>query len=302
MSDTAEASANSFVSLNPTNPEGSISGVFDGIAGQYRVELIYFDENDGNANLTVTVADTVTPLTLDQRLSDSDVSPLSHTRQTTHEAIALQTGDRFTITGQQNQQEFARIDAIVFTPIESAGPSITTTAPPSVLEELTDPQPAPSASETSLTNSATLQLESPMPEFLTDVVDLTNQFRAEHGLDPVVFDASLAAAAQTHANHMAQYEFFSHAGLGNSTPLSRAEAAGYQAEAIAENIGAGYDTPEAMVHAWISSASHRANLLNPTQDAIGVGYAVSADQAGSLTSQQEAFQLYWTQLLGTENG
>ena len=75
---------------------------------------------------------------------------------------------------------------------------------------------------------------------------------------------------------------------GASTPLE--EGHGWK---IAENIGVGYDTPEAIVEAWRSSPSHRAHLLSPNFDSIGIGYTVVENDESSSTH-------YWTQVLGME--
>ena len=296
------ASNNQFVSLNASNPDGTLSGVFDGPTGVYQVELLVFDESDGAATVTTTVANDSTTLTLDGNLVDSAPSPLSLTQQVTHDAIALQTGDPFTISGTANGQEFARVDAIVFTPLVNTTESIISTiAPP---DTLVDPQvtvtPAPDV-------SGTFPGDSDPTSFMASVIALTNVFRADEGLDPVTFNATLATAAQRHVDDMAQYGFFSHLGLNNSTPLSRVEAVvpadpdlGQSTYpeggewAIAENIGMGYDTPDAIVNAWKNSPSHRAHLLNPTYDSIGVGYVSVEDGSPS------SFTHYWTQLLGVD--
>ena len=51
----------------------------------------------------------------------------------------------------------------------------------------------------------------------------------------------------------------------------RATAAGYSWTWIAENIGQGSVTPEAMMNQWMSSAGHSANILNPNAVDLGVG-------------------------------
>jgi uncharacterized protein YkwD len=39
-----------------------------------------------------------------------------------------------------------------------------------------------------------------------------------------------------------------------------------------ENIAMGYQTPDAVVEAWIDSEGHRENILNENFTQIGVGY------------------------------
>ena len=65
--------------------------------------------------------------------------------------------------------------------------------------------------------------------------------------------------------------------------------------AVAENIGVGYTTPDAIVEAWTTSPSHRAHLLNPAYDSIGIGYTLATNY-----TDQPSFTPYWTQLLGIE--
>ena len=301
------ASNNQFVSLSSTAPDGSISGVFDGSAGLYQVELLTFEQPDGSALLSVTVADERTDFVLDGAGAAPSASPLSPTQRVTHEAIALQTGDSFTITGTANGDDVASVDAIVFTPIVNTGVSITSTlAPPDgFVEPPITVTPAPDVVADGIETDESLS-------FVDQVMVLTNLLRAEEGLDPVTFDSTLATAAQRHADDMAQYGFFSHVGLHQSTPLSRVDAV-LQSEiapedaisplppaeggrgTIAENIGVGYTTPEAIVEAWATSPSHRAHLLNPAYDAIGIGYTLAAQD-----TDQPSFTPYWTQLLGID--
>ena len=62
--------------------------------------------------------------------------------------------------------------------------------------------------------------QSPTGSILT----LVNQLRASYGLPGFTYDPQLAAAAQAHANWMAQTAVYSHTGAGGSTPQTRANA------------------------------------------------------------------------------
>lgn len=129
---------------------------------------------------------------------------------------------------------------------------------------------------------------------LTDrVIELTNNFRAQNGLSPLEFDAQLATAAQTHTENMAFQDFFSHTGLDGSDVGDRVTNTGYNYFTVGENIGAGYQTPEAVVQGWIESPGHRANMLNPDFQEIGVGYFLLEEDTGS-----QNWNYYWTQVFG----
>ena len=62
---------------------------------------------------------------------------------------------------------------------------------------------------------------------------------------------------------------------------------GYDWTMVAENITAGYTTPESVLRGWMSSSGHRRNILNCRYRHIGVGYKVS-----------DSGTPYWTQVFG----
>lgn len=145
---------------------------------------------------------------------------------------------------------------------------------------------------------------------LADVVERlishTNAFRHQEGRSPVAPNPQLTATAQDFATFMARTGAFSHTADGQ-TPEARAQAHGYDACLIAENIAyqhnpAGF-TAEALAQGffagWLHSPDHRKNLLDPAVTETGVGVAQS-EQTGAYyavqlfgrpTAQQIEFQL-----------
>lgn len=132
--------------------------------------------------------------------------------------------------------------------------------------------------------------------FITQVINLTNQERAKAGLSALVPDSRLINAAEAHSEDMALKDYFSHTGLDGSTFSSRAAAFGFSG-AAAENIGAGYTTPEAVVNGWMNSPNHRRNILNPSLQSIGVGYFFLANDTGNVN-----YKHYWVQVFGRTAG
>lgn len=132
-------------------------------------------------------------------------------------------------------------------------------------------------------------------DFATQVVVLVNSERAGEGCLPLSIDARLTDAALGHSQDMALNDFFSHTGSDGSSPWERMVAAGYQFSAAAENIAAGYATPEVVVDGWMNSPLHRANILNCSLEDTGVGYIYLENDAGSVN-----FHHYWTQVFGTQ--
>ena len=111
-----------------------------------------------------------------------------------------------------------------------------------------------------------------------DILVLVNQVRAEYGLPALAFNASLATAAQNHANFIALNAIYSHIGLNGSTWQDRAEAAGYVGHAGENLVGGTRLTPQQGVIWWRNSAVHFSNMLNPSWTEIGVGFAVGGGQ------------------------
>lgn len=138
-------------------------------------------------------------------------------------------------------------------------------------------------------------LVSPVPQFVQQVVDLTNEFRARNGLGLLSINYELQQAAQSHSRDLAVSDYFSHTGLDGRQPWDRAFDEGYNYQTIGENIAAGQLTPQQVVQAWIDSPPHLANLMNDSFTEIGVGYEFLAEDTGNIN-----YHHYWTQLFGTE--
>jgi uncharacterized protein YkwD len=106
-----------------------------------------------------------------------------------------------------------------------------------------------------------------------EVLTLVNQRRAEAGLRPLRIQSQLQQSAQKYAEQMAGTSSFSHTGTDGSTPFSRMAAAGYRGTMMGENIARGFSNAESVMLAWMNSAGHRANILNPGYTEIGIGVA-----------------------------
>lgn len=106
------------------------------------------------------------------------------------------------------------------------------------------------------------------------ILDLTNQDRAAESLPPLTWSPTLAAAAAIHANAMAQANNLSHQLPGEPNVATRAAAQGAHFQAVAENIAYGPSAPS-IEHQWMHSAPHRANILDPRMNSIGIGLVQS---------------------------
>lgn len=130
-----------------------------------------------------------------------------------------------------------------------------------------------------------------IPTILQDVLRLTNQQRQQNGLSALRYDNQLASAAQTHTQNMALQDFFSHTGLDNSQPWDRVNQTGYSWSRVTENIAAGQRTAEQVVNGWMNSPGHRANILDPNVQEIGLGHYYLSNDTGDTN-----YNHYWTQV------
>jgi len=96
-----------------------------------------------------------------------------------------------------------------------------------------------------------------------------NAERAQHGLRPLRWDETLHRAAQRHAGEMAARESISHQYPGELDLAERGHAAGAKFTVISENVAEAWSAPE--IHdAWMHSPDHRANLLDPRVNSVGI--------------------------------
>jgi Cysteine-rich secretory protein family len=96
-----------------------------------------------------------------------------------------------------------------------------------------------------------------------------NQDRAAHGLPPLHRDPILAQAALYHARQMAAHAEISHQFPGEPDLSVRGARAGAHFSLITENVAEAADST--MIHdLWMHSKGHRANLLDPNVDSVGI--------------------------------
>jgi uncharacterized protein YkwD len=95
------------------------------------------------------------------------------------------------------------------------------------------------------------------------VLALTNRRRHAHGRHPLKAAACPDGFAESWTRHMAARQVLKHQDL---TPMLSCPHTSY----AGENIAYGYETPAALVSAWMHSPGHRANILSRHFDRIGV--------------------------------
>ena len=124
------------------------------------------------------------------------------------------------------------------------------------------------------------------------MLNLINGEREAAGLEPLRLITLLNASAEEHSRWMLEADQFSHLGDGGSTPSDRMEAAGYPFEGnylSAENIAwqssrgeEGFEDDVAQLHAnLMASPDHRANILDPNAEDVGIGIEIGTFSGAS---------------------
>jgi len=115
-------------------------------------------------------------------------------------------------------------------------------------------------------------------DLATQVLNLVNEERAARGLGGLRMDGELTRAACMRAGEIAQS--FSHTRPDGSSWST------VSASAYGENIAMGQQTAEKVIAAWMTSASHRENILRASYGSIGI------------CAYKSNGVMYWVQLFG----
>ncbi len=107
--------------LGSDSKTGTATGVFNGEAGIYQVNVGFYDENDGVSSADITVAGDTKSFSFDKDLPANYAAAKALTSRVTHSDIELKRGDRFEIEGKSNLGEYARFDYVEFTSVDSSG-------------------------------------------------------------------------------------------------------------------------------------------------------------------------------------
>jgi|GEM_PF-1509419 len=100
-----------------------------------------------------------------------------------------------------------------------------------------------------------------------------NRLRVAEGLEPLAASPVLQRIARDYALELARRQMIDHVGEDGSTLTDRAAKGGYLFTAIGENLAFGHQNVKSLMHDWMHSPSHRANILQPAYTQAGIGFA-----------------------------
>lgn len=125
--------------------------------------------------------------------------------------------------------------------------------------------------------------EDEVHSYALQILELVNAERANAGLSPLKLDLDITAAANIRAVEIKQS--FSHTRPNGSSFSTALTEQGVSYRRSGENIAWGQKSPEQVMNGWMNSDGHRANILNPNFENIGIGYYQDANGVN-----------YWVQL------
>lgn len=126
--------------------------------------------------------------------------------------------------------------------------------------------------------------QSDVKSFENEVIRLVNVQRTNNGLAPLTQNWELCRVARYKSQDMLNNNYFSHTSPTYGSPFIMMENFGIHFTAAGENIAMGQRTPDEVMTAWMNSPGHRANILSPNYNQIGVGLAKNTNGSP-----------YWTQ-------
>lgn len=132
---------------------------------------------------------------------------------------------------------------------------------------------APSTSEGTSLTTVPLPSPSPVTDMAKQIFEIVNQKREAAGKQAYVLDEKLCEIANMRAKELTTK--FSHTRPNGKKYASALDEYAYSYSAVGENIAYGYSSASAVMNKWLSSAPHKANILDSNKvgyTKIGIGY------------------------------
>ena len=120
------------------------------------------------------------------------------------------------------------------------------------------------------------------------MLDSVNALRRAAGVAEVQLDAKLTAAAATHSRDMSLQNRPWHFGSDGSSPVDRAQRAGFDGQLLGENISETFETELETLAAWMEQPDTRRIIVDP--DARRMGFSWFQEKNG---------KIWWTLNFGT---
>ena len=102
------------------------------------------------------------------------------------------------------------------------------------------------------------------------VIESTNGLRSGSGIGTLRYNEQLSRAAVAKAQNMFSEGYWAHTSPSGREPWDFIKSSGYRYRIAGENLARDFDSTSPMMDAWMNSPTHRANIMNPRYEEIGV--------------------------------
>lgn len=132
------------------------------------------------------------------------------------------------------------------------------------------------------------------------MLKLLNRDRKDHGLKKLKMQEDLRNVARKHSKDMARKDYFEHENILGETPFDRLDKARITDVIAGENLAKirGYQMPVQRAEIGLmNSPGHRANILKPEYNCVGIGVVKGDDQSFYFTQNFAKRELVFTRKL-----
>ena len=112
-------------------------------------------------------------------------------------------------------------------------------------------------------------------EKINSILEFTNQFRKEKGVNACVLDKKLCVAASVRALEMSYTENLSHIRPNGAKCFVVLDELNINYNSAGENIADGFKNSENVCNAWKNSERHYRNIISNKYNKVGIGVAQS---------------------------
>ncbi len=107
-----------------------------------------------------------------------------------------------------------------------------------------------------------------------NMLDAINAYRAQNGLDPLIYSKRLERAISQHVQDCWARNFFDHTNPDGDGPADRALDVGFCHPYVGENLAYGQRSVAEVMEGWKNSPAHNRNLLHASFAYVGMGHFI----------------------------
>ncbi|HEX5430237.1 MAG TPA: CAP domain-containing protein [Patescibacteria group bacterium] len=112
---------------------------------------------------------------------------------------------------------------------------------------------------------------------MNQIMSMVNADRVSQGLPRLDLDPTLNLAALAKADDMITNHYFAHTSPDGVAPWYWIKNVGYNYSYAGENLALGFQDASDLMNSWMNSPDHRANILSPNYQDMGLAVIQSSD-------------------------